>query len=503
MRISVLLLAIATLFALAWTPLRASPSEAYWPAQRFWDFSTDDNIIRSVIWFADTRGSSGWSGPVDHEMHVSVANRCRAKILSKFYSAPSDLTAKNISNSLVHVDRVRMYPDRASWAADDPLWLSFWSAANGGSCVATKITTLPPSQPALRSQSPAPQVPAGVQAVYGHFPDYPDFPYYPNNKQDIWFTVPTAQGCLAQQHFLPPDANNSREQRIVQAMKYKTLEWQGTGCVPGEPINGTGTLTLRYAFQTSSYWASWSGTMVNGAMNGPVRLANSRRPDQYTMTYYGGCAKVAPESGMSACTPLPKQHGSASSSPQTAQNNAVRNDGPKGPVPNVAVNTVMNGPAGLPTCIRIEKVGTRWNSPKAEIDPQVVTTVRMTNACGKNVLILVRYSSDGENNWTDAVWKGGMLFANGALRSWPVGPARPVIPFPSTDRDMAEPFEPGTVVAEIIHGAAKVYGPINFKLAYCPLAVKVDGEWRTNVLFHEVPAVGVGRIVCVPLPKGY
>jgi hypothetical protein len=193
----------------------------------------------------------------------------------------------------------------------------------------------------------------------------------------------------------------------------------------------------------------------------------------------------------------------ASPPPQTMQNNAVRNDGPKGPVPNVAVNTVMNGPAGLPTCIRIEKVGTSWNSPKAEIDPQVVTTVRMTNACGKNVLILVRYSSDGDNNWTDAVWKGGMLFPNGALRSWPVGPARPVIPFPSTDRDMAEPFEPGTVEAEIIHGAAKVYGPINFKLAYCPLAVKVDGEWRTNVLFHEVPADGVGRIVCVPLPKGY
>jgi hypothetical protein len=52
-----------------------------------------------------------------------------------------------------------MYPDRASWAADDPLWLSFWSAASGGSCVATKITTLPPSRPAPRPQSPAPRAP--------------------------------------------------------------------------------------------------------------------------------------------------------------------------------------------------------------------------------------------------------------------------------------------------------------------------------------------------------
>jgi hypothetical protein len=178
-------------------------------------------------------------------------------------------------------------------------------------------------------------------------------------------------------------------------------------------------------------------------------------------------------------------------------------DGPKGPVPNVAVNTVMNGPAGLPACISIQKVGTRWASPKAEIDPTVVTTVRMTNACGKDVLLLARYAADGMG-WSNAAWFGGAtLFTGGALRSWPVGPARPVLPFAATDRDMVEPLHPGTVEAEIRHGDAKVYGPINFKLAYCSRLATVDGEQRINVLFHEAPSEGVGRIACVPLPKGY
>jgi Tfp pilus assembly protein PilF len=199
-----------------------------------------------------------------------------------------------------------------------------------------------------------------------------------------------------------------------------------------------------------------------------------------------------------------QQEQAAASQQQAAAGGGNAGDnGAKGLPPNVAVNTVMNAPLGVPSCISIQKAGTRWNSPKAAIDPQVVTTVRMTNTCGKDVLLLARYSADGMG-WSDPAWSGGaMLFTGGALRSWPVGPARPVLPFPATDRDMVYPFHPGTVEAEIIHGAAKVYGPINFKLAYCPRLTTVDGAQRINVFFHQAPADGVGRFSCVPLPKGY
>lgn len=159
MRNSVLLLAIATLFALALTPLRAAPADSFpEQQQRIWDFSTDDNIIRSVVWFADVGGQTNFY-PVDHDMHVLVANRCRAKILSTFHNVPAEqraLNATGVGNTLVHVDRVRMYFQRerggADWT-DQTLFRQFWSAANGGSCVATKISTLPPSQPAPRSQN--------------------------------------------------------------------------------------------------------------------------------------------------------------------------------------------------------------------------------------------------------------------------------------------------------------------------------------------------------------
>jgi hypothetical protein len=128
----------------------------------------------------------------------------------------------------------------------------------------------------------------------------------------------------------------------------------------------------------------------------------------------------------------------------------------------------------------------------------------MTNSCGKDVLLLARYSADGDSLWSDATWEGGaMNFTTGALRAWPVGPARPNLPFAATDRDMVQVMAPGTMEAEIIHGGAKVYGPINFKLGYCPRVATVDGAQRINVFFHQVPADGVGLFSCVPLPKGY
>jgi hypothetical protein len=69
---------------------------------------------------------------------------------------------------------------------------------------------------------------------------------------------------------------------------------------------------------------------------------------------------------------------------------------------------------------------------------------------------------------------------------------------------------PGDWIAEIrqlcdrqFRAEVQFEHPINFKLAYCPRLATVDGEQRINVLFHEAPSEGVGRIACVPLPKGY
>jgi tetratricopeptide (TPR) repeat protein len=200
-----------------------------------------------------------------------------------------------------------------------------------------------------------------------------------------------------------------------------------------------------------------------------------------------------------------QQKQAAASQQQAATGGGNAGDsGAKGAPPNIVVNTVKNAPLGLPSCISIQKIGTRWNSPQAAIDPQVVTTVRMTNGCGRDVLLLARYSADGDSNWSDATWRGGaMNFTNGALRSWPVGPARPNFPFAATDRDMVQVMASGTMEADIVHGAAKVYGPINFKLDYCPRVATVDGAQRINVFFHQVPADGVGLFSCVPLPPGY
>ncbi len=169
-------------------------------------------------------------------------------------------------------------------------------------------------------------------------------PFSSHAATNYWKELKTDRGCIYYE-WVGTDGGG---------WNWKKISWTGS-CNAGEPISGTGTITLMAEMsRNDGFWVEYNGVFANGVPSKAVRFRNEQFPDTWNRAAFnGGCVPSDPSH--EKCRP--KQASSASSGSGGSHSNAASSGPASGRADFYVVKSFGNGCGVVEAVSREERSG--------------------------------------------------------------------------------------------------------------------------------------------------